>query len=129
MPTPKTFGGKTNYLSRYEPKPRPPAVAYGISITVTIAATLLRDALNPLIGETAVPFITYFPAVLLVAWYSGFRAALLCVALSALLGKYFFVSRTGSLVIENRGDQITLILFVLVGIGIAMLAHSQRIAL
>jgi hypothetical protein len=45
-------------------------LAYGVAFVATIVATLLRMVLAPLVG-TAVPFATYFVAVLLVVWYAG----------------------------------------------------------
>ena len=53
-------------------KTRPWPIAYGAAVVATIVAVLLRAALTPLIGENAVPFITFFPAVLFAAWYGGF---------------------------------------------------------
>ena len=82
-------------------------VRYGAAGLAALAATLIRISLIPLIGETAVPFITYFPAVLFVAWYSGFGAATLCILLSALAADYYFVPLTRSLLIPGPGDQIT----------------------
>jgi PAS domain S-box-containing protein len=85
--------------------------------------------LTPLIGLNSVPFITYFPAVLFVAWYAGFRAAACTVLLSAITADYYFVAPVGSFMISHAGDQLMLLIFVLVGLGMALLGHSQRQAL
>lgn len=103
-----------------------PFLNYGVAIAATIAATLLRASLTPLIGPTAVPFIMYFPAVLCVSWYAGLRPAVLSIALSAFAGEYLFLAPTGSFRLDNSGDSITIALFVLVGFAMAFLAHSQR---
>src|SRR5579862_2621252 len=47
---------------------------YGLPILATCAATLLRLALAPLVGS-AVPFVTYFAATVILAWYRGFWSA------------------------------------------------------
>jgi len=48
--------------------PRHSLPAYGTALAATVAAALLRLSLSPLIGDTTVPFITFFPAVLFSAW-------------------------------------------------------------
>jgi PAS domain S-box-containing protein len=108
---------------------RPRLLVYGAAVLATIAGLLLRMALTPLIGNTAVPFITFFPAVLFSAWYGGFRAGALSILLSVLAADYYFVSPVGTFLIPAPGDRITLLIFVLVGFGMALLSHSQRRAL
>src|SRR5262245_22403337 len=104
-------------------------VAYGVAVIATLAATLLRSSLSPLIGDNAVPFITFFPAVLFTVWYGGFRAGALSILASALAADYYFVSPVHSFAISNPADQISLLVFVVVGFGMALLAQSQRRAL
>src|SRR5712692_8295992 len=110
-------------------KERSRSVRYGAAVVAVFATALLRMALTPLIGDTAVPFITFFPAVLFSAWYGGFRTGVLSVVLSALAADYYFVSPVRSFLIPAPADQITLLIFVFVGLGIAMLSLSQRRAL
>jgi PAS domain S-box-containing protein len=105
-----------------------PALAYGAAIIATFAATLIRLALMPLIGETTVPFITFFPAVLFSAWFGGFRAGMLSVLLSAAAADYYFVAPVQTFLIPSPVDRITLLIFVVVGFGMALLAHSQKLA-
>src|SRR5437870_954028 len=99
------------------------------AVIATAGATLLRLALTPLIGENAVPFITFFPAVLFTAWYGGFRAGTACILLSALAADYFFVAPVHSFLIPTATEQVTLLIFIVVGFGMALLSHSQRRAL
>ena len=110
-------------------KTRPWPIAYGAAVVATIVAVLLRAALTPLIGENAVPFITFFPAVLFAAWYGGFRPAALSIFLSALAADYYFVSPVHSFQFSNSVDQISLLVFIVVGFGMALLSHPQRRAL
>src|SRR5262252_4867927 len=65
-------------------------VTYGIAVLATLVATLLRLALTPLIGDYAIPFITFFPAVLFSAWYGGFGAGAVTILLSTVAAAYFF---------------------------------------
>jgi PAS domain S-box-containing protein len=101
-------------------------LVYGAAAVAVVVATLLRMALTPLIGDTAVPFITFFPAVLFAAWFGGFRAGALSILLSALAADYYFIVPLKSFAMPNSGDQAALLLFILVGFGIALLSHSQK---
>jgi PAS domain S-box-containing protein len=103
-----------------------PALAYGVAVIAAAVATLLRLALTPLIGATTVPFITFFPAVLVGAWFGGFRAGVFSLLLSALAADYFFVEPLHTLRIPNPVDEVALVIFVVVGLGIAFLSHAQR---
>ena len=107
-----------------EPKASRLAV-YGGVVVIVAAATLLRMALTPIIGSTRVPFITYFPAVLFVAWYSGFRAALLSIVLSEFGAYYFFLAAAYSFSTDVAG-WLLLVLFGVEAFAIALLAHAQR---
>src|SRR5207244_1994050 len=76
--------------------------------------------------STAVPFITFFPAVLFSAWYGGFRVGMFSIVLSTVTADYFFVSPTLSFQVPTSIDQVTLLIFVVVGFSMALLAQSQR---
>ena len=105
---------------------RPWPLRYGAAMLAVGAAFLMRAALTPFIGPTAVPFITFFPAVLFAGWFGGFRAGALAVVLSTLASDYFFVERVNSFVMRRGDDLIAVVIFVLVGFGMALLGHSQR---
>src|SRR5262249_6675019 len=105
------------------------AASYGAAVAATAVAVLARAALTPLIGASAVPFMTFYPAVLFSAWFGGFRAGALSLVLSAVAADYFFLDPVHSLLIPHPGDQITVLMFVLVGFGMALLSESQRRAL
>jgi PAS domain S-box-containing protein len=112
-------------------KEKPPLLRYGVAVLATLIAALLRLALGPFVADSrsVIPFITFFPAVLFASWYAGFRAGLLSVLLSALAADYFFVSPVGSFRMPDRADQAALLIFVVVGLALALLGHSQRQAL
>jgi signal transduction histidine kinase len=110
--------------SQKSAEPRLPA--YLAVLPVILVATLLRMSLTPLIGPTAAPFITYFPAVLFAAWYGGFRTGAFAILLSTAATWYYFVSAERSFLIVNPGDLIGILLFIFVSFGIALLSDSQR---
>lgn len=99
---------------------------YGAAVLSVAAAFLLRSALVPLIGGTELAFTIFLPAILFAAWFGGFRVGVLSTALSALAADYYYLDPVRSFLLRNRADQITLLVFVVLGLGIALLAHSQR---
>jgi PAS domain S-box-containing protein len=102
---------------------------YGVAILATVAALLLRLALIPLIGEHEVPFITFFLAVLVSAWYGGFDAGLLTTLLSTVTAAYFFTYPPHSFSIPDPIDRTALAIFLIVGFGTSLLGRSLRQAL
>ena len=60
----------------------------------------------------AVPFITYFPAVLCVSLYAGLRPAVVCIIVSAVAGKYFFIPPLRSFELDTAAGLITILRFV-----------------
>ena len=103
-----------------------PLLVYGAAVLAPAAATLLRIALTPLIGPTEVPFITYFPAVLFTAWHGGFRPSLVSIVLSVMAANFYFIPPLHTFWIEGTAHYVTLLVFLVVGIGMASLGHSQR---
>jgi PAS domain S-box-containing protein len=100
-------------------------LAYGVAVLGVGAATGARLALEPVLGREAVPFITFFPAVLLTTWFGGLRPGLLSVVLGGMAADYFFMRPMGSLLL-GAADWVSLVLFGLVGAGIAWLGDSQK---
>jgi PAS domain S-box-containing protein len=99
---------------------------YGAAIIAPAAATVLRMALTPLIGTTAIPYVMFFPAVLFAAWFGGVRVGSLSLLLSALAADYYFIAPIGAFGVSNHGDQIGLLIFVVAGFGAVLLSQSQR---
>jgi PAS domain S-box-containing protein len=100
-------------------------LAYGSAVLGVGVATAVRLALVPLLGPEAVPFITYFPAVLLTTWLGGLGPGLLSVLLGGLAADYFFMGPVRSLLV-GAADWVALALFGMVGAGIAWLGDTQQ---
>jgi PAS domain S-box-containing protein len=98
---------------------------YAGAVLVTLIATVLRWLLQPLIGFD-LPFITYFPAVFVTAWWFGFTPTLLTVLLSAFLTHLLFLSPNGA---DSWTGHLLgfvgLALFVGIGIGTAYMGKSR----
>jgi PAS domain S-box-containing protein len=94
-------------------------------VLATLTATVARLLLEPFIGLDF-PFITYFAAVFVSAWWFGFYPTLLTVLLSAFLTDLLFLPATGT-----NGPAVSLLsfigltLFVGIGVGTAYMGKSR----
>src|SRR5689334_1796656 len=105
--------------------PRNPSILarYLFTIDAVTLATLLRFALRPLL-ELEVPFILYFPTVVLSAWFGGLWPGLLSAALSGITAWYVFVPPQLSFTVSDRTAPAQLVIFSLAGALISFLAES-----
>ncbi|MBI3286298.1 MAG: EAL domain-containing protein [Burkholderiales bacterium] len=74
--------------------PRGGVSSYLLAMCVVLLALLLRLAIAP--PEAGLPFLTFFPAVTLVAVLGGFRAGALALSAGSLLATYFFIAPFGT---------------------------------
>src|SRR5438132_3708003 len=98
-------------------------VAYVLAILTPAACLILRWPLWPLLGD-AVPHMTFFPAVMIAAYFGGFGPGLLATILSAAAANFFFTGQLRSLRITDANDLAAVILFVVVGTMISGLSES-----
>lgn len=75
---------------------------YAFAVGCVFLGWAVREALTPALGLTALPFVTFFPAVAAAAWYGGLGPALLSLGLSALVSNFFFLE--GS--VRHEGNRI-----------------------
>ncbi len=90
---------------------------YGFAVLAVAITLLLRLLLKPLLGIES-PFLLFFTTVMLSAWYGGMGAGVAATILSACLSDYFFLSPTYSLLRNNLGQNVRLVLFMLEGLSI-----------
>jgi PAS domain S-box-containing protein len=86
------------------PPPRSAWRRYTGSVLAVSLAVLARKCLKPAIGPTALPFISFFPAVAAAAWYGGFGPALLAIVLSGFAAAWFFLPPLHALAVGNLHD-------------------------
>jgi len=63
---------------------------YGLALTAAGLAIVARFGLNDLL-PAGFPYLTFFPAVVVCAYYLGLRPAILCAALCGLAAWYWFI--------------------------------------
>jgi K+-sensing histidine kinase KdpD len=69
---------------------------FSFAILLTVLATIIREALIPALDHHS-PFVTYYIAVTVTAYFVGRGPALLATALGALSASYYFVPPDDSL--------------------------------
>jgi PAS domain S-box-containing protein len=96
------------------------------------AATLLRRPLDSLLGAGAVPFILYFPTVMLSGWFGRLGPGLVATTLSTLGALYFNIEPAFSFTIPDLNSTFRLGLFFLEGTFISVMTdawHRSKAAL
>jgi two-component system sensor histidine kinase/response regulator len=101
------------------------AVAYGVAMLSTGITLLFRWLLENLIGRHA-ELMTFFPAIILSAYFGGLGPGLLAMLLGALSGAYFFGEPRYSLAIHDVGEAYGLGLFLLAGAFISGLMETMH---
>jgi two-component system sensor histidine kinase/response regulator len=103
--------------------PRARLVAYSVAVLAPAVSLLARWSLCAVLGD-AVPHMTFFPAVMIAAYYGGFWPGLLATIVSAVTANFFLTEQLPSFQAKNVSDVAGLILFVLVGTIISGLCES-----
>ena len=99
-------------------------VRYGVAVLVVCLAAGLTLLLPPIAHGT--PFLFFFAAVMLSAWYGGLGPALLTIILAAAWSNYFLLPPLYSLQVAAPADMLRLGLFVLVAFFISSLQTRQQ---
>jgi two-component system sensor kinase FixL len=100
--------------------------AYAVAALSVAAALLFRWTFREWFGGN-VPYLQFFPAILVAAWFGGFGPGLLATALSTLAAISFFLPPAGS-AFGGVADATSLGFFVAIGAGISWLNHQLRSA-
>jgi len=83
---------------------------YALAFVSVGVATALRLGVDPWV--VGVPFVTFWPALIITALISGVGAGLFCVVLSAAAAVFFVITPHLSIYIEHRADLEDLLLFL-----------------
>jgi K+-sensing histidine kinase KdpD len=110
---------------------RPVLLRYGVAGLAVGLALVLQLLLVPWFraDPDATPFIAFFAAVIVAAWFGGLGPGLAATALSALVSNYFILYPQYSLDIISLGHGLRLTVFSIEGAFISWLLgtiHSAR---
>src|SRR5713226_4280941 len=103
--------------------PRARLIAYSVAVLAPAVSLLIRWPLLPVLGD-AVPHMTFFPAVMIAAYFGGFGPGLLATILSAVAANFLIPQQLPSFQATRVNEVAALILFVLVGTIISGLSES-----
>jgi len=104
---------------------RRPLAHYVAAVCITATAVGIRVLIEPWWGAAA-PFVMLYPAVMLSAWIGGFGPGILSTVLAALAADYFWLGPTRSFKLDNPTDASILALFVVVCLGMVLLADALQ---
>jgi signal transduction histidine kinase/CheY-like chemotaxis protein len=90
-------------------------------------ATLVRVLIDPFMAECELYF-TYYVAVVVAAWFGGWKQALLAVTLGALCALWFLVPPRYEIAFRTGPDALDLLAYVFAGLTIAALSGGMHAA-
>lgn len=101
-----------------------PVAAYGLAVAAWLVAFLVRMGLDHQFPP-GFPYLTFFPAVVVVAYLAGLRAGLLTAVLSGLTAWWFFIGPPGFELNNATGLALAFYAFV-VAVDIFFIDGMQR---
>ena len=99
---------------------------YGVAVLSVLLALLLMLLLNPWVPMRRSPFLLFFGAVTISAWYGDLGAGLCATSIAALFSAYFFLSPAYSVALPDASDWVRVGLFVLISLMITFLSATRR---
>jgi PAS domain S-box-containing protein len=106
------------------PADRPEGIRYGVAVALVAVAAAITAALQTWLSPT--PLASFYGAVVLAAWFSGLRPALLTVGLSVVAISYWVFLPSGVWTL-GWSEAIRLITFVIVsGLVVTLSASRDR---
>ena len=114
------------FLQRLPLARRRPWIGYGIAIVASLAGLLVRWAVGGALPQ-GFPYITFFPPVILTAFFFGVGPGALAAVLCALLSWYFFIPPIDSFALDYRAV-IALLFFIGIVVVDIALVHWMQIA-
>lgn len=100
-------------------------IRYGSALTVTVVAFVWREAMVRNLGGPVPPYITFYPAVMIVGLVFGLRQGLLATLYAVFMTGYGILPREGS-GIARLTDLVGMVLFAAICIGMAVMAEVYR---
>lgn len=98
---------------------------YGIAILSVLVALLIMVLLDPVASMTMTPFLLFFGAVVVAAWWGGVGSGVLTTVLATFLSGYFFVLPQHTFEL-GVAVLIRLGLFIVQGVVVSLICGSLR---
>jgi two-component sensor histidine kinase len=104
-----------------------PMVAYATSLMGFVIALGVRFALNDVL-PSGFPYLTFFPAVLLTAFFCGTGPGIVTAVLSVLSAWYWFIPPAGTFALDGQ-SAIAVLFFVAILTADIVIIHVMNVAL
>jgi signal transduction histidine kinase len=101
------------------------AARYAVALLATAIALLARWALKPLFGDY-VSYIMLFPAMAFSAWYCGVGPSIASAALAIAGAKYWFITPTHSLRIQDTEQLAAVLAFLIASSALVAMGETLR---
>jgi PAS domain S-box-containing protein len=98
---------------------------YIIAVVAVALGAIITWLLNSVFTESS-PLIIFALAVIISAWYGGFRGGFLSTILSLLTINYFFTEPTYQFTTISISEGVQLLLFALAGMSISLLSETHK---
>jgi PAS domain S-box-containing protein len=102
------------------------ALRYGSAVLTVAAGTLFRMVMTAWLGPGLPAFITFYPAVMVVALLAGFWPGVLATALASLIVGYWIMPPAGQFFVASPVDRLALALFGAMGLFLSIVAELYR---
>jgi two-component system sensor kinase FixL len=99
---------------------------YVVALAAFVGALLFRYVFEDSLG-LKVPYLQFYPAIILAAWYGGLGPGVLITTLSSLAAMYFLLPPPG-VAVSDSADQLSLGVFVATGVVISWLNHRLHVS-
>jgi len=119
---------KSNQSSVANTVGRSSLARYALALLAVILAWAAREAFVPLWGPTALPFIFFYPAIVLTAWYGRKGPALFAIALSTLAADWFFIEPRYTFWPRHSDEIVAIFAFVIVDLILVAAIELMHLA-
>ena len=96
---------------------------YGLAVVAVVGALGLRLALERSFGHGLPTYITFYPAIMLVALFGGFAPGLLATAATVVITAIWILPPVGQFAIESAADRLGLVIFTGMGVFVSAVAE------
>ncbi|MCW5692258.1 MAG: DUF4118 domain-containing protein [Pseudolabrys sp.] len=120
----RAFAGLIDSMVRRGPRPGS-VEAYGVALACVLAATLLRLLID-LVSPGAVPFVTFFPALLIATLVGGAAAGIVTTLFDGVLSWWLFIEPRFSWVLADKNHVVSVLLYLFAGGLIVWAANQYR---
>src|SRR5690242_6418911 len=98
--------------SRTQLQPERSLVRWGAALAILLLTMLANVPIQHATGNT-VPFLPYFPAIVLIAFFCGSRPAAAATLVAVVVVSFFWMNPVFSPVVARRQDIYALLLFLI----------------